>query len=117
MKAGGLYADWQICPFAVSFALQSRHFNAWTFLREGTQMSIALSHGGPTVYSSNKRSDELLVGTAKGVTTLKRDATGWHDAGTVLPEQHISAILVEPTTGDVYAGAYKDGSLRVSHDG
>src|SRR6476619_80002 len=80
-------------------------------------MSIALSHGGPTVYTGAKRSDELLVGTQKGITTLKRDGAGWRDAGTTLPEQHISALLIEPTTGAIYAGAYGDGSLRVSHDG
>ena len=46
-------------------------------------MTIALSHGGPTHYISNGKSDELLVGTAKGITTLRRDGDGWKVAGTV----------------------------------
>ena len=62
-------------------------------------MSIALSHGGPTVYANGKRSDELLVGTAKGITTLRRDGSGWRETGTTLPDQHISAILVD---GDLH---------------
>ena len=80
-------------------------------------MTIALSHGGPTHNVSNGKSDELLVGTAKGVTTLRREGDGWKVAGTVLPEQHISAILLEHGERRIYAGAYRDGSLRVSHDG
>src|SRR5712671_3576855 len=82
--------------------------------KESINMTIALSHGGPTIYASNGKSDELLVGTAKGVTTLRRDGDGWKVAGTVLPEQHISALLLHGD--DIYAGAYRDGSLRVSHD-
>lgn len=78
-------------------------------------MTIALSHGGPTIYSSDVKSDELLVGTAKGITKLRRDVDCWKVGATVLPEQHISAILLHG--GDIYAGAYRDGSLRVSHDG
>ena len=61
-------------------------------------MTIALSHGGPTQNVSNGKSDELLVGTAKGITTLRRDGDGWKVAGTVLPEQHISAILLTAKT-------------------
>jgi photosystem II stability/assembly factor-like uncharacterized protein len=80
-------------------------------------MTIALSHGGPTVYCSDAASEELLVGTAKGVATLRRNGAGWRVAGKTLGTQHISAILIEPTTGDIFAGAYGDGSLRVSRDG
>src|SRR2546429_6404110 len=77
---------------------------------------IALSHGGPTVYASKSPSDELLVGTARGIARLKRENGGWKVAGHMLPDVHISVILVEPESGAIFAGGYKDGSLRVSRD-
>ena len=80
-------------------------------------MAIALSHGGPTIYNSNTPSRELLVGTVEGIVTAERSESGWRRAGQALPERHISAILVEPESGLVFAGAYEDGSLQVSSDG
>jgi len=80
-------------------------------------MAIALSHGGPTVFEAQTPSDEVLVGTAKGIATLVRDGGGWRVAGHALTDKHISAILIEPESGAIFAGAYKDGSLHASFDG
>jgi photosystem II stability/assembly factor-like uncharacterized protein len=58
-----------------------------------------------------------LVGTARGITTVEREAEGWRVAGEVLKEKHIGAILIEPRSGAIFAGAYGEGSLCVSLDG
>jgi photosystem II stability/assembly factor-like uncharacterized protein len=80
-------------------------------------MNIALSHGGPTIYQSQEPSRRVLVGTARGVASLDREADGWRVAGYSLADKHISALLLEPSSGLVFAGAYKDGSLWASNDG
>jgi photosystem II stability/assembly factor-like uncharacterized protein len=80
-------------------------------------MTIALSHGGPTIYNTGRQSTRLLVGTARGVTTVERSDSGWRIAGEALTDKHIGAILVEPRSGTVFAGAYGDGSLFASLDG
>ena len=80
-------------------------------------MAIALSHGGSTIYSSPQPSEELWVGTTEGVMFLKRDGErSWHVGGQTLKGQHISSILVEPSSRTVFAGAFH-GSLHASQDG
>jgi photosystem II stability/assembly factor-like uncharacterized protein len=80
-------------------------------------MTIALSHGGPTIYNTGRQSQQVLVGTARGVTTIERDGAGWRIADEALTDKHIGAILLEPASGAVFAGAYRGGSLSVSFDG
>jgi photosystem II stability/assembly factor-like uncharacterized protein len=80
-------------------------------------MAIALSHGGPTIYSASMPSREVLVGTARGIARLERSGNGWRLAGTWLGDLHISAILIEPRSGAIFAGGYEAGSLHVSRDG
>jgi len=80
-------------------------------------MSIALSHGGPTIYQSDEPSNEVLVGTLHGIARIRRENGAWRAAENCLPDLHISAILVEPESGAIFAGAYGDGSLWVSRDG
>jgi photosystem II stability/assembly factor-like uncharacterized protein len=80
-------------------------------------MTIALSHGGPTIYTTGSRSQRVLVGTARGITTVERSGDGWHIAADALTDKHIGAILVEPRSGAIFAGAYGDGSVSVSFDG
>ena len=79
-------------------------------------MTIALSHGGPTIYNTGRRSQQVLVGTARGVTTIERDGDGWRVADEALTDKHIGAILIEPGSGAIFAGAYRDGSLSASFD-
>ena len=80
-------------------------------------MTIALSHGGTTIYSSASRSDEVWVGTRKGITVLERESggDGWREAGHMLTDKHISAIHQEPESGLFFAGAFR-GGLHVSAD-
>ena len=80
-------------------------------------MTIALSHGGPTMYTSDERSQHVLVGTMKGVATLARAADGsWRVARNDLTDHHICALLVEPESGAIFAGSH-DASLFRSRDG
>jgi photosystem II stability/assembly factor-like uncharacterized protein len=59
----------------------------------------------------------VLVGTARGVVRIAKQDGKWQAIETMLSDKHIGAILIEPTTGLILAGAYKDGSLWASHDG
>ena len=81
-------------------------------------MTIALSHGGPTIYSSPSPSSQVLVGTIEGVVILERERVGdpWHIAHRGLVHKHIHALMVEPTSGIIFAGATK-GSVHTSLDG
>jgi photosystem II stability/assembly factor-like uncharacterized protein len=80
-------------------------------------MPIALSHGGPTIYATGQQSRRVLVGTARGVTTMERSGDGWRIAGEALTDRHVGAILVEQHSGTVLAGSYGDGSVCASMDG
>jgi photosystem II stability/assembly factor-like uncharacterized protein len=81
-------------------------------------MAITLSHGGPTIYRSPAPSKQVLVGTIEGVVCMERDADGpgWHVAFRTLPDKHIHALLLEPESGTLFAGA-NHGSLFASGDG
>ena len=79
-------------------------------------MAIGLSHGGATIYSSPTLSKEVLVGTREGITTIAREGLGWRVAHRALPDKHISAIMIEPESGLIFAGAFH-GSVHVSSDG
>ncbi len=80
-------------------------------------MTIALSHGGPTIFESSQPASRVLVGTARGVVTIERAGGGWRVAAQALTDKHIGAILIEPESGTIFAGAYKDGSVWASTDG
>ncbi len=81
-------------------------------------MAIGLSPGGSTIYSFPSPSKELLIATAQGVVIIERDASGptWHVAHRALTERHISAIIKEPQSGLIFAGAFQ-GSVSISADG
>lgn len=81
-------------------------------------MAIGLSHGGSTIYSSPSPSREVLVGTAEGVVLIQRDTHGhsWHVAHRALTDRHISAIVIDPESGLIFAAAFH-GSVHVSADG
>jgi photosystem II stability/assembly factor-like uncharacterized protein len=81
-------------------------------------MAITLSHGGPTIYHSPARSHHVLVGTIQGVVCIERDADGrgWHVTSQALTDRHIHALLIEPESGTVFAGA-NHGSIFASADG
>jgi photosystem II stability/assembly factor-like uncharacterized protein len=80
-------------------------------------MTIALSHGGSTIYSSPAPSKEVLVGTREGVVTIARATSGpdWRVTHRALTDKHISAIIKEPKSGLTFAGAFH-GSVHASAD-
>jgi hypothetical protein len=79
-------------------------------------MTIALSHGGSTTYTTAAPSRRLLVGTGDGLVVLERDHVGakWRETGRVLLGRHVSAI-VTPTPTLVVAGVFHD-TVYVSED-
>lgn len=81
-------------------------------------MAIGLSHGGSNIYSSPEPSREVLIGTKDGLVIIEREAGDfrWRVAHRALPGLHISSIIVEPTSGTVFAGAFF-GSVHASADG
>jgi photosystem II stability/assembly factor-like uncharacterized protein len=80
-------------------------------------MTIGLSHGGTTIYSSPSLSQQVLVGTREGVVIIERDASGseWRVAHRAITDKHISAIMKEPESGLIFAGAFQ-GGIMVSAD-
>jgi photosystem II stability/assembly factor-like uncharacterized protein len=78
-------------------------------------MAIGLSHGGTTIYSSPSLSSEILVGTREGVVTIARAGTAsqWKVAHRAITDNHISAIIKEPESGLIFAGAFH-GAVHVS---
>src|SRR5579872_4418836 len=78
-------------------------------------MAIGVSHGGQNIYASDARTDEVLVGTKDGVVLLQRRGAGWDVAQRSLAGMHISAILPEPESGTIFAGAFF-GSIYASTD-
>src|SRR5215475_7728357 len=81
-------------------------------------MAITLSHGGPTIYRSPAPSKQVLVGTLQRVVCIERDADGpgWHVASRTLTDKHIHALLIEPDSGRIFAGA-NHGSMFASSEG
>jgi photosystem II stability/assembly factor-like uncharacterized protein len=68
------------------------------------------------MYRSPEPSRQVLVGTAEGVAIIERDNGGWRLAHRALSDQFISAIVLEPESGLIFAGAFF-GSVSVSSDG
>src|SRR5712692_376734 len=87
-------------------------------IKGDTSVAITLSHGGTTIFTSETPSQEVLVGTREGIVTLQRNAggAGWHVAQRALTDRHIHAIITEPESGTIFAGAHK-GGLYASSDG
>ena len=82
-------------------------------------MTIGLSHGGTTIYSSTAPSNRVLVGTREGVVAIERDAPGatWRVSHRAAIEKHISSIIKEPESGLLFAGAFKGGVLVSADEG
>jgi photosystem II stability/assembly factor-like uncharacterized protein len=77
-------------------------------------MTIALSHSGTSVYSSDSPSRELLVGTADGIVTLERAGSAWQVAARALVGSHISSIIFPAP--DVIMAAIYFGGIVMSRD-
>ena len=81
-----------------------------TFLSEEFSMPLTLSHGGDTIFTSSAPSTEVLVGTKDGVVCLKKDQSSskWRIADKWLTDKHIHAIIIEPLSGTIFAGATRE---------
>jgi photosystem II stability/assembly factor-like uncharacterized protein len=78
-------------------------------------MAIGLSHGGTTIYSNALPSNHIFVGTREGVVTIERNGADWRIGQRAVTDKHISAIINEPESGLVFAGAFH-GGVMVSAD-
>lgn len=81
-------------------------------------MQACLSPNGGTTYRGDAPPRALLVATLDGVVALARAAPGapWQVARRTLPGIHISALLLEPRRGLLFAGVHGEGLYR-SQDG
>jgi photosystem II stability/assembly factor-like uncharacterized protein len=82
-------------------------------------MAIALSHSGKSVYASSSFSDEILIGTAAGIVSLRRTehkaGSSWRVAARTLAGSHVSSIIF-PNPETVVA-AIHFGGVVLSRDG
>jgi photosystem II stability/assembly factor-like uncharacterized protein len=80
-------------------------------------MAICLSHSGDAIYSSSAPSNELFVGTTDGVFLLARDKKGgeWRTARQSLNGYHVCSMLIEPSSGAMFAATH-NGGVAVSRD-
>jgi len=79
-------------------------------------MSVGLSHGGTTMYTAHEPSTEVLVGTMDGLVALRRSGGSWSVERETLDGLHVHAILLDESSGTIFAGAYR-GGLYASVDG
>jgi photosystem II stability/assembly factor-like uncharacterized protein len=86
---------------------------------KGQAMSVCLSPGGRNLYVTQAPESEVLVGTADGVVRLRRAApdANWTVAERALQGKHVSAILVEPNRGVIFAGTHGDGLYESEDQG
>ncbi|MBM4296950.1 MAG: glycosyl hydrolase [Deltaproteobacteria bacterium] len=79
-------------------------------------MPICLSPNGTATFSSERPSDDVVVGTAQGVVTINRGTSGlWTVGANALQECHISSLMIEPLSGLMFAGVH-GGALYASDD-
>lgn len=82
-------------------------------------MLACLSTNGKTLNQASEQSKVLLVATANGLFRLERffATSRWQIADHKLKGKHVSAVLYEPRTGLIVAGAHYDtGGIFISHD-
>lgn len=82
-------------------------------------MTVCLSPNGLNEYRAVAPPTRLLVGTRNGVAVLERDRVGaaWQLSGRVLDGHHISSLVIEPTSGAVFAGVHWGGIFVSQDDG
>jgi photosystem II stability/assembly factor-like uncharacterized protein len=80
-------------------------------------MTVCVSPNGVNVSAAAEPPQRVLVATLSGVRVVVRDGDGW----TVLPNvgvgQHVSALLVEPTSGLAVAGVHQGRVFGSADDG
>ena len=78
-------------------------------------MFVCLSPGGQSVTVGEAAKDKLLVGTVNGIFSFVKNNGGWNRQETMLSDQHISAIIFEPSSQMLFAGSY-NGKIFASGD-
>src|ERR1041384_528703 len=78
-------------------------------------MYICLSPGGQSITVGETARNNLLVGTVNGIFSFSKNGREWVRGETMLPDQHISAIIFEPSTQNLFAGSY-NGKIFASND-
>jgi photosystem II stability/assembly factor-like uncharacterized protein len=78
-----------------------------------------LSPNGLNLIQGDGPPARLVAATLEGVVTLERDGAGgaWAITGRSLETRHVGALVFEPDSGKLFAGAHADGGLWVSDDG
>src|SRR5437016_12664263 len=69
-------------------------------------MFVCLSPGGQSVTVGEAAKDKLLVGTVNGIFSFVKNNGAWNQQETMVPDQHISAIIFEPSSQMLFAGSY-----------
>ena len=82
-------------------------------------MTVCLSTNGPSKYFSIRPPTKLLVATLDGIEVLERQGAelDWSLTGHVMDGRHISALMIEPTTGSIFASVHYGGLHRSNDDG
>ena len=83
-----------------------------------TPVFACLSCNGATVTTADRPADRLHVATVRGIVTLERaeDGARWPIVARALRDRHVSALLLEPQTGKLFAAAHREGGIAVSDD-
>jgi photosystem II stability/assembly factor-like uncharacterized protein len=84
-----------------------------------TEITAYMSPNGQNTSEALAPATRLQVATIQGVATLTRkDPTApWVHASSALTDLHIGALLHEPVSGKLFAGAHEDQGIWVSDDG
>jgi photosystem II stability/assembly factor-like uncharacterized protein len=82
-------------------------------------MKACLSPNGSTTYGGESPVRELLVATLDGIMVLEREGPGasWQVARRTLEGVHVSALLLEPRRGLLFAGVHGSGLYRSTNGG
>lgn len=81
-------------------------------------MIACLSCNGATVTGGDEPATTLFVATLEGLHAFERGGVGepWSLTHRALTDRHVSALLWEPRTGLLFAGAHGDGGIWASRD-
>lgn len=82
-------------------------------------MNACLSPNGGTMYRGDAPARELLVATIDGIAVLEREGPSapWRVARRTLEGIHVSALLLEPRRGLLFAGVHGQGLYRSADGG
>jgi photosystem II stability/assembly factor-like uncharacterized protein len=82
-------------------------------------MTVCLSTNGPSIYASDGPPTKLLVATTHGINILERPRRGgeWTVRDRALDGKHVSALMIEPRNGAIFAGVHNGGLYFSADDG